>query len=77
MRAIEIIMKELAESVIDGKSGRGDQKGEEPQQPRRRSARSQFRAEETSTGSTQDLVPPPSIDAPVEHAPSAEPVASA
>ena len=50
MRAIEIIMKELADSVIEGKSGRGEQKGEEPQQPRRRSTRSQFRAEETPGG---------------------------
>src|SRR5438132_4670846 len=35
MRAIEIIVKELADSVIDGKSGRGAEKGEEPAQPRR------------------------------------------
>jgi small subunit ribosomal protein S2 len=77
MRAIEIIMKELADSVIDGKSGRGEQKGEEPQQPRRRSSRSQFRAEETPADGIHDIVPPPSIDAPVEHAPSTEPVASA
>jgi small subunit ribosomal protein S2 len=77
MRAIEIIMKELADSVIEGKTGRGETKGEEPQQPRRRSTRSQFRAEETPAGGTQDIVPPPSIDAPVENSPTAEPVASA
>src|SRR5580692_12701351 len=50
MRAIEIILKELADSAIDGKTGRSEVKGEEPQdkpgQPaRRRSARSQFRAD--------------------------------
>jgi len=77
MRAIEIIMKELADSVIEGKTGRGETKGEEPPQPRRRSSRSQFRAEETPVGSAQDIVPPPSIDAPVENSPTAEPVASA
>src|SRR5436190_7780503 len=47
MRAIEIIMKELSDSVIEGKQGRSDVKGEETgQPPRRRSSRSQFRAEE-------------------------------
>jgi hypothetical protein len=69
-------MKELADSVIEGKSGVGERKGEEPQQPRRRSPRTQFRAEETPAGGVQDIVPPPSIDAPVEHSPSNEPVAS-
>ncbi len=51
MRAIEIILKELADSIIEGKTGRADQKGidteGQPGQPaRRRSTRSQFRAEE-------------------------------
>src|SRR5438045_7414302 len=47
MRAIELIMKDLADAVVDGKQGRSDVKGEEsPQSPRRRSSRSQFRAEE-------------------------------
>src|SRR5947207_5395566 len=50
MRAIEIIMKELSDSVIEGKQGRSDVKGEEAQQPRRRSSRSQFRAEEGRPG---------------------------
>src|SRR5437762_1693376 len=44
MRAIELVMRELADAVIDGKQGRSDVKGEEPQQPRKRSSRSQFRA---------------------------------
>ncbi len=48
MRAIEIIMKELADSVIEGKTGRSDVKGtsEEGGQPRRRSSRSAFKADE-------------------------------
>jgi small subunit ribosomal protein S2 len=45
MRAIELIMKELADSVIEGKTGRSDVKGEE-NPPRRRSNRSAFRADE-------------------------------
>ncbi len=78
MRAIEIIVKELADSVIDGKTGRGADKGEEPQQPRRRSSRSQFKAEDaTQSAAIGDIVPPPSADAPVENVPTNEPVASA
>src|SRR6202789_1006306 len=47
MRAIELIVHELAESVIEGKSGRGEKgSSEEGAQPRRRSSRSQFRAED-------------------------------
>jgi small subunit ribosomal protein S2 len=47
MRAVEIIVRELADSCIDGKTGRQEVKGEEPQAPRRRSTRATFRAEET------------------------------
>jgi hypothetical protein len=54
MRAVEIILKELADSVIDGKTGRSEVKGEEPQQPRRRSPRATFRAEEH----TDETLPP-------------------
>ncbi|MGA2583464.1 MAG: 30S ribosomal protein S2 [Tepidisphaeraceae bacterium] len=49
MRAIEIILKEMADSVIEGKTGRGESKGDEPAQAqpaRRRSSRTAFRAEE-------------------------------
>src|SRR5450432_2183305 len=48
MRAIELIVHELADSVIEGKSGRGEKSGggEEGAQPRRRSSRSQFSAED-------------------------------
>jgi small subunit ribosomal protein S2 len=47
MRAVEIIMKELADSIIEGKTGRTE-KGDTDAagQPRRRSARASFRADE-------------------------------
>ena len=69
MRAIDIILKELADAAIDGKTGRGVDKVE-GEQPRRRSSRSQFKAEDAAE---DDIVPPPSADAPVEVAPTAEP----
>jgi small subunit ribosomal protein S2 len=65
MRAIEIIMKELADAVIEGKQGRAD-KPDEGAQPRRRSSRAAFRAEEG--GATEGA---PATDAPVEQAPEA------
>src|SRR6185312_4451206 len=48
MRAIEIIVRELADSIIEGKQGRTEkpEDTQQGQQPRRRSSRSQFRAEE-------------------------------
>ncbi len=46
MRAIEVICKELADSVIEGKTGRIESKGEEGQQPRRRSTRAAFKADD-------------------------------
>src|SRR5438552_3436058 len=49
MRAIEIILHELSDAVIEGKAGRVEGKTEEAapqQQPRRRSTRTAFRAEE-------------------------------
>jgi small subunit ribosomal protein S2 len=70
MRAIEIIVHELAESVIEGKSGRVDKGGDDAHQPRRRSTRSQFRSEDQR----EETVPPPSGDAPIEPAPIAQPV---
>jgi small subunit ribosomal protein S2 len=77
MRAIEIIMKELADAILEGKTGRADQKGieseDKPGQPaRRRSSRSQFRAEDgTAAPAAAD-----GAAAPVEAAPAApaEPV---
>jgi ribosomal protein S2 len=73
MRAIELIMKELADAVVEGKHGRSDVKGEDTQQPRRRSSRSQFRAEE---GRPEAEIPQEG-PAPVEQVPQQEPVASA
>src|ERR1700761_4743682 len=46
MRAIEIIMRELADAVIEGKQGRADKPDSPQDQPRRRSTRSQFRADD-------------------------------
>jgi small subunit ribosomal protein S2 len=55
MKAIEIILHEIADAIIEAKAGRGAEKsGEEGSatnapQPRRRSSRSQFRAEPDAT----------------------------
>src|ERR1700712_771591 len=48
MRAVEIILKELADAIIEGKTGRAETKGntEEGGAPRRRSTRSAFKAED-------------------------------
>jgi small subunit ribosomal protein S2 len=59
MRAIEVIVKELADAVIDGKTGRGADKGDEQQQPRRRSSRSQFRAEGEASAAPAPVEVPP------------------
>jgi len=49
MHAIDIIMSELADSVIEGKQGRSDKTEDTTAQaPRRRSTRSQFKAEDGS-----------------------------
>ena len=47
MKAIEIIMSELADAVLEGKKGRTPEKtGEAGREPRRRSSRASFRAED-------------------------------
>lgn len=46
MRAIEIIIKELADSIIEGKQGRSEKSEDAPATPRKRSSRAAFRAEE-------------------------------
>jgi small subunit ribosomal protein S2 len=77
MRAIEIIMHELADSVIEGKSGRGELKQEE--QPRRRSTRAAFRADEggKEEGGAPDAAADATTDAAAEPAPATgEPVAA-
>ncbi len=79
MRAVEIIVHELAEAAIEGKTGRGETKGiESGEPPRRRSARAAFRAEDATTAELSA----PSADAPVEspenasEQPAGEPVAA-
>ncbi len=48
MRSIEVVIRELAAAVRDGKSGRTAKAegAEEEESPRRRSSRSQFRAQD-------------------------------
>src|SRR5438045_7476284 len=76
MKAIEIILKELADAIIEGKTIRPEAKGEEPGQgPRRRSARSPYRAEEAGAPGAPGAapaapgvdIPAPSPSAPVEN----------
>ena len=84
MRAIEIIVRELADSVIEGKQGRTEkpEEGQQAQQPRRRSSRSQFRAEEGAPapvggtdGNVEIPAATPEMPAPVEQVPQGQPVA--
>jgi small subunit ribosomal protein S2 len=73
MRAVEIVMKELADSIIDGKTGRTEKaEADQPGQPRRRSVRAAFRAEE---GRPVAEIGASSENAPVENAPP-EPLAA-
>ncbi len=80
MRAIEIIMAELADAIIEAKQGKGEGKGDDqvaPNAPRgaRRSTRSQFRA-----GGAEEQQAAPAAAAPAEAAEAApqqgEPVAA-
>jgi small subunit ribosomal protein S2 len=66
MRAIEMILKDMADAVIEGKTGRSETKGDEPQQPRRRSTRAAFRAEDAKPEGGEETA------APVENAPNPE-----
>lgn len=76
MRAIEVVVRELADAVIDGKQGRVEGKTggpDEAPQPRRRSSRSQFRAGKDSADKDapegeKDASTEPGGDAPVEGA---------
>lgn len=56
MRAIELIMSELADAVIEGKQTRPE-KGAGEEQPRRRSSRAAFRADE-GRGAAEAAPPP-------------------
>src|SRR4051812_48815970 len=75
MRAIEVVVHELAEAVIEGKSGRGDKgaAGGDESQPRRRSSRTQFRAEDQQAAGATPGAGPAEAPAPVEPPPTAEP----
>jgi small subunit ribosomal protein S2 len=73
MRAIEIIVRELADAVIEGKQGRTEKGEGDPQQPRRRSTRAAFRAEDQPRATGDE--PGPDAPAPVEPVPASEPIA--
>jgi small subunit ribosomal protein S2 len=77
MRAVEIIMKELADSIIEGKTGRAEKSETDQQgQPRRRSARASFRADEgRPEGAEAPAATGPAAPAPTEVAPP-EPLAA-
>jgi len=76
MRAVEIIMRELADAVIEGKQTRPEKGDEQAQPPRRRSTRASFRAEEQREGSQgeEQREEAPAEQPPIEQ-PSQEPVA--
>src|SRR4051812_16291514 len=73
MRAIEIILKELADSVIEGKQTRteGRAQNEGAEQPKRRSTRASFRADE---GKGEEAPAAESTETPTEA--GSEPVAA-
>jgi small subunit ribosomal protein S2 len=78
MRAVEIILHELADSIIEGKTGRSEKATEDAagQQPKRRSVRSQFRAEDATGGPAPAAPATGEAPAPVENAPAEQPVAA-
>jgi small subunit ribosomal protein S2 len=59
MRAIEIILHEIADAAIEGKQGRVEGKPADDQQPRRRSSRTAFRAEESPAEENTPAEAPP------------------
>lgn len=73
MKAIEIIMREMADSIIEGKTGRREEKagpggGNEGGEPRRRSSRASFRADD---GKPAAELPGAAAASPTEAAPPA------
>src|SRR5438876_4772469 len=58
MRAIEIIVRELADAVIEAKASRPEKAEDASQQPRRRSSRAAFRADEGGAGKPEEVTPP-------------------
>jgi small subunit ribosomal protein S2 len=71
MRAIEMILKDMADAAIEGKTGRSETKtGDDSQQPRRRSTRTAFRADEARPeGAGAEQAPAGEEAAPAENAP--------
>ena len=86
MKAIELITRELADAAIEGKTGRASEKTDGPEQPRRRSSRASFRAEDGApgtapgdagaTGEPGAAVEIPAEGGPAEAAPQPEAVAA-
>jgi small subunit ribosomal protein S2 len=77
MRAVEIILQELADSIIEGKQTRPDikEEGATGPQARRRSSRAAFRADQGSAPAEEPGTSP-AENAPAESANAAEPVAA-
>ena len=76
MRAIEIIMKELADAIIEGKQGRTEKADDSQpgQAPRKRSPRAAFRAEGAEKAEELPAVAVPNAEVtPAEPAPAATP----
>src|SRR5438067_2419030 len=82
MRAIELVVRELADAIIEGKQSRPEKGGEEgavapgPRAPRR-STRSQFRAGEEGHRGEETPAPSVEVTASTEQAPQQEPVGAA
>jgi small subunit ribosomal protein S2 len=75
MRAIEIVMRELADSILEGKQGRTDKPdSEQAGGPRRRSTRSAFRADDGKPGSPETPAAAEEASAAPQEQPAGEPV---
>jgi small subunit ribosomal protein S2 len=71
MRAIELIVRELADTIIEAKASRPEKAEDASAAPRRRSSRAAFRADEPGSGKPEDAAPP------AEPSPATEPLATA
>jgi small subunit ribosomal protein S2 len=74
MRAIELLVHELAEAAIEGKQMRPDKATDDDTQPRRRSSRAAFRAEDARPDAATEAPSAPPAPASEPHA--TEPVPS-
>ena len=83
MRAIEIIMRQLAEAVTQGKTARAQKSkadgnaGEEGDKPKRRSSRAQFRAEDAEQAGEPATEAPEETDAAAKPAEQTKPAEQA